>query len=119
MCVSPVGVASGWGAFPVGLTLLCWCGGVLLSHTLPGAVPSALSGLASRFGKVAGRFPDAMTTARLYCSHRVPPLCCGVGPCAYGPAVGGWVECFSYSGCKHHSVQVFPHAQGAIIGGFV
>ena len=25
------------------------CGGVLLSHTLPGAVPSALAGLASRF----------------------------------------------------------------------
>ena len=30
------------------------CGGVLLSHTLPGAVPSALAGLASRFGMEAG-----------------------------------------------------------------
>lgn len=38
------------------------CGGVLLSHTLPGAVPSALAGLASRFGMGAGRFPAAMTT---------------------------------------------------------
>ena len=38
------------------------CGGVLLSHTLPGAVPSALAGLASRFGMDAGRFPAAMTT---------------------------------------------------------
>ena len=38
------------------------CGGVLLSHTLPGAVPSALAGLASRFGMEAGRFPAAMTT---------------------------------------------------------
>ena len=40
------------------------CGGVLLSHTLPGAVPSALAGLASRFGMEAGRFPAAMTTTR-------------------------------------------------------
>ena len=40
------------------------CGGVLLSHTLPGAVPSALAGLASRFGMDAGRFPAAMTTTR-------------------------------------------------------
>ena len=41
------------------------CGGVLLSHTLPGAVPSALAGLASRFGMETGRFPAAMTTTRL------------------------------------------------------
>ena len=37
-------------------------GGVLLSHTLAGAVPSALSGLASGFGMGAGRFPVAVTT---------------------------------------------------------
>ena len=37
-------------------------GGVLLSHTLAGAVPSALSGLASGFGMDAGRFPVAVTT---------------------------------------------------------
>ena len=42
--------------------LLC-CGGVLLSHTLPGAVPSALWGLASGFGMGAGRFPHALTAA--------------------------------------------------------
>ena len=50
-----------------GLPLYCegCCGGVLLSHTLPGAVPSALAGLASRFGMEAGRFPAAMTTTRL------------------------------------------------------
>ena len=41
------------------------CGGVLLSHTLPGAVPSALAGLASRFGMETGRFPAAMTNTRL------------------------------------------------------
>ena len=37
-------------------------GGVLLSRTLAGAVPSALSGLASGFGMGAGRFPVAVTT---------------------------------------------------------
>ena len=42
------------------------CGGVLLSHTLPGAVPSALAGLASRFGMETGRFPAAMTTTRWF-----------------------------------------------------
>ena len=47
-----------------GPTLEGCCGGVLLSHTLPGAVPSALAGLASRFGMGAGRFPAAMTTTR-------------------------------------------------------
>ncbi len=43
---------------------LRWCvlGGVLLSRTLAGAVPSALSGLASGFGMGAGRFPVAVTT---------------------------------------------------------
>ena len=37
-------------------------GGVLLSRTLAGAVPSALSGLASGFGMDTGRFPVAVTT---------------------------------------------------------
>ena len=38
---------------------LVWvcCGGVLLSHTLPGAVPSALLGLASGFGMLPGVSP--------------------------------------------------------------
>ena len=51
-----------------GLPLYCegCCGGVLLSHTLPGAVPSALAGLASRFGMETGRFPAAMTTTRWF-----------------------------------------------------
>lgn len=39
-------------------------GGVLLSHTLAGAVPSALAVLASGFGKErSGRVPAAMTAA--------------------------------------------------------
>ena len=37
-------------------------GGVLLSRTLAGAVPSALSGLAVRVRDGAGRFPVAVTT---------------------------------------------------------
>ena len=60
------------------------CGGVLLSHTLPGAVPSALAGLASRFGMGAGRFPAAMTTTSGSTSIHffMPPLgvCVGCDP---------------------------------------
>ena len=52
------------------------CGGVLLSHTLPGAVPSALAGLASRFGMEAGRFPAAMTTTSGSTSIHLLPQCC-------------------------------------------
>ena len=68
-----------------------WCvlGGVLLSRTLAGAVPSALSGLASGFGMDTGRFPVAVTTetttwavrddrsslVRLYSVIRVTALC--------------------------------------------
>ena len=40
-------------------------GGVLLSHPVPGAVPSALRGLASGFGMVTGRFPLAMAAVTL------------------------------------------------------
>ena len=57
------------------------CGGVLLSHTLPGAVPSALAGLASRFGMDAGRFPAAMTTTRWF-NHillNTPTVAAGLG----------------------------------------
>ena len=70
----------GWGLLeryvPTGPTrcMEC-CGGVLLSHTLPGAVPSALAGLASRFGMETGRFPAAMTTTSGSTSiHFVPSV---------------------------------------------
>ena len=53
------------------------CGGVLLSHTLPGAVPSAFAGLASRFGMGAGRFPAAMTTTSGSTSILLVPLVWG------------------------------------------
>jgi hypothetical protein len=39
-----------------------YVGGDLLSHTLPGAVPSALEGLASGFGKGPGVSHSAITT---------------------------------------------------------
>ncbi len=38
------------------------CGGVLLSHTLPGAVPSPCQALASGFGKGPGVTPGPLTT---------------------------------------------------------
>ena len=90
---------------------LRWCvlGGVLLSRTLAGAVPSALSGLASGFGMGAGRFPVAVTTetivrvvqesldnsiwlcgrppTRVSCRIRVARACWL-----------GWVGCGPYSG---------------------
>ena len=72
-----------WGplelSVPTGPTIceVC-CGGVLLSHTLPGAVPSALASLASRFGMDAGRFPAAMTTTRLVNQYSLVPQRVGV-----------------------------------------
>ena len=71
--------------------LVC-CGGVLLSHNLSVAVPSALPGLASRFGMCAGRFPGAVTTTRLGVQHCSPVHCLFV-------CVGVWVDRGSYSGC--------------------
>ena len=82
-----------------------WCvlGGVLLSRTLAGAVPSALPGLASGFGMDAGRFPVAVTTEtttwavldrRLWCGYSV----IGSPVNARCACVGGWVGCGPYSG---------------------
>ena len=49
---------------PVGWLFFTECvrGGVLLSHTLPSAVPSPCRVLASRFGMETGHVPRAMTT---------------------------------------------------------
>ena len=58
------------------LTLWCVPGGVLLSRSLAGAVPSALGVLASGFGMDAGRGTPAMTAGTSMCSRR--------------PACGGW-----------------------------
>ena len=78
------------------------CGGVLLSHTLPGAVPSALAGLASRFGMEAGRFPAAMTTTRWFNQYFTllsPESIC----------FGGCVGCDPHSGDEHFLVVSVNH----------
>ena len=100
-----------------------WCvlGGVLLSRTLAGAVPSALSGLASGFGMGAGRFPVAVTTETTVRAVR-GPSCCGDGysvvrvwlpsltPTALTRSrmgvVGGWVGCGPYSGRCPRNKQI-------------
>ena len=93
------------GVPPGGWTLLkCVLGGVLLSRTLAGAVPSALSGLASGFGMDTGRFPVAVTTEtttwavrddrHLWCGYSV----IGSPVNAHCACVGGWVGCGPYSG---------------------
>ena len=96
-----------------------WCvlGGVLLSRTLAGAVPSALSGLASGFGMGAGRFPVAVTTettvrAVLFVVVRLFDYSCVVarptshtGCCVL---VGGWVGCGPYSGRSRHCCCFTP-----------
>ena len=93
-----------------------WCvlGGVLLSRTLAGAVPSALSGLASGFGMGAGRFPVAVTTE----TSGMGSACVGFG-CVVAVAARlrlawvwcavcvGWVGCGPYSG-RFAFTAVFP-----------
>ena len=77
-----------------------WCvlGGVLLSRTLAGAVPSALSGLASGFGMGAGRFPVAVTTETIVRAVRESLDTDLVVLCVAAPPVCGWVGCGPYSG---------------------
>ena len=86
--------------------LVC-CGGVLLSHNLSVAVPSALPGLASRFGMETGRFPGAMTTTRLFVQHAPPPRCClvGCGLIVVCIVVGG--VCCLYCFTPHNMFGVF------------
>ena len=104
-----VGAKDGW-AHEIGVIswALRWCvlGGVLLSRTLAGAVPSALSGLAIRVRDGAGRFPVAVTTETAVGSA-VPSrvvdsvVWCGRPPAfaaAHPGVVGGWVGCGPYSG---------------------
>ena len=82
---------------------LC-CGGVLLSHTLPGAVPSALWGLASGFGMDAGRFPHAMTAARRFNLLSTPPVGATVG------WVGGCgLVVNPHSGCEQCFLLLLSH----------
>ena len=81
-----------------GPTVWCVLGGVLLSRTLAGAVPSALSGLASGFGMGAGRFPVAVTTETIVRAVRESLDTDLVVLCVAAPPVCGWVGCGPYSG---------------------
>ena len=108
-------------------------GGVLLSHTLAGAVPSALSGLASGFGMEYRAFP---------CRYDHRDDCTGSAPSSSGAVirlsvmaaphhararrmlvcvVGGWVGCGPYSGrsrscCITHPLGHFT-VQGRLVWG--
>lgn len=85
-----------FGVFFGGPTVLLWgprcfgfgCGGFLLSHTLAGAVPSAFTGLASRFGMGLGVSPWLLPPQVLIVFH--PFFVFGVG------LVVSWIV-----GCEH------------------
>ena len=107
-----------------------WCvlGGVLLSRTLAGAVPSALSGLASGFGMDAGRFPVAVTTEtttwavldrHLWCGYSVigSPVNAHCVWLVVGLGVDRIVDASLYCGC---SPPGFPtHTKCVVCGGVV
>ena len=87
-----------WNDRVPGPTIEGCCGGVLLSHTLPGAVPSALAGLASRFGMETGRFPAAMTTTRWFNQYSLKS--------PEKVFSGGCVGCDPHSGDEHPWMSV-------------
>lgn len=89
--------------------LKCVLGGVLLSRTLAGAVPSALSGLASGFGMDTGRFPVAVTTETTTWAVRQCVLVILLSSCLATHTVCGWwcglgvdriVDASLYCGCS-------------------
>ena len=73
--------------------LKCVLGGVLLSRTLAGAVPSALSGLASGFGMDTGRFPVAVTTETTTWAVRQCSCDSVIGP-PLNPHTRMWCVCW-------------------------
>ena len=69
--------------------LYVWCGGVLLSHTLSGAVPSPCQALASGFGMGPGVSPGPWPPQILGYrpgNRGFPPACGGSG-------TGQWTRC--------------------------
>ena len=113
---------------PWGPNVWCVLGGVLLSRTLAGAVPSALSGLASGFGMDTGRFPVAVTTETTEQAVRFTVVS---GTTLFGYpcdcplqrtlcVVGGWVGCGPYSGRSRLPYHSPPTARGVwCVGGVV
>ena len=85
-----------WGPF----FGVCGSGGVLLSHTLAGAVPSALVGLAAGFGMGPGVSPPLWPPDHNYSTQLHQPI----------PRCGGGVVCR-----ESHSGR--GHAVGAGFGG--
>ena len=91
-------------------------GGVLLSRTLAGAVPSALSGLASGFGMDTGRFPVAVTTETTTWAVRQCVLMILLSgrlsthtrACAWCVWLVVWVGCGPYSGRFAFTVSLTP-----------
>ena len=88
-------------------------GGVLLSRTLAGAVPSALSGLASGFGMDTGFFNDTATTetttwAVLRCLVRLFGYPCDCLPPHMRVWLVAWVGCGPYSGRSRLPLSLTP-----------
>ena len=104
-----------------------WCvlGGVLLSRTLAGAVPSALSGLASGFGMDTGRFPVAVTTETTTWAVLVTVISGAVIRLSAWPPTPThvrvwlvvWVGCGPYSGRSRLPYHSPPTARGACVLG--
>ena len=107
-----------------------WCvlGGVLLSRTLAGAVPSALSGLASGFGMDAGRFPVAVTTEtttwavldrHLWCGYSVigSPVNAHCVWLVVGLGVDRIVDASLYCGCSPPGFPTHTSACVVCVGG--
>ena len=78
------------------LFVLLLVGGFLLSHTLPGAVPLALAGLASGFGMGPGVSPPLLTT--------------GTGFGAHTRMVGVWVLW-----CVRYWISGRGHTRGGVL----
>ena len=77
------------GCWPRPGVLVVWCGGVLLSHTLSGAVPSPCQVLASGFGMGPGVSPGPWPPQILGYrpgNRGFPPACGGSG-------TGQWTRC--------------------------
>ena len=131
---------SNWpGAARGGSGPAVWCvlGGVLLSRTLAGAVPSALSGLASGFGMDTGRFPVAVTTEtttwavrddrHLWCGYSVIRVAACRPALTHARGVVRvlvvWVGCGPYSGRFAFTVLLTPgaptHTKCVVCGGVV
>ena len=116
---------------PRPLDSTCVLGGVLLSHTLASAVPSALGALASGFGMGPGVNPPAMTTETTkqatHGRRRKPLSNMSHNPARWGssrdrpapPVVvrGWWVGREPHSGRKH--IRSFHPPATNVVGGRV